>query len=229
MAHRDPETGQFVSDSGGSMLSYADHDVQHINHDLDYLATADVGPSATITDVREWDVTARGLDPDEIAELRAIRVNFTLQQAGSPISQDEIGSVRASLDTGYNLAGTEFLSAGPSTTTLDTDSSGTDDARVSFKDTDEVGQLTADQLSATVGFSDTTDGTGGSNGFPQVTYTMPYPGLTGGGPVVDSADGFQTRVELDVNNMVAGIGASARVSLFYAVEEVEGGRSRFGR
>ena len=210
-------------------LSYADHDVQHINHDLDYLASADAGPSTTVTDVREWDVTTRGLDPDEIAELRALKVQFTLQQSGDPISQDEIGSVRASLDTGYNLAGTEFLSAGPSTVLLDTDNSGTDDVRVSLKDTDEVGQLTADQIAASVGYSDTTDGTGGSASFPHIEYWVSFPELFGSGPVVDSADGFNTRLELDVNNMVAGVGCSARLSLYYAVEQVEGGRSRFGR
>jgi hypothetical protein len=209
-------------------VSYSDHDIQHVNHALTFLNSADSGPSDTIADVRQWEVTDRGLDHDEIAELRAMKVAVTLQSPSSPIAQDEIGSFRGFLDAGFNLSGTEFMPVATESDFVDSDDSGTDDARVDFKSTDEQGQLISDRLGAYAGYSDTTDGTGGAAGLPSTTYWVDFADLFGTGPFVDANDDFVTRLVIDVNNMVANAGISAGVSLFYAVYEHDEARPEFG-
>lgn len=227
--HRDPETGQFLSGNGGMNLSYAEHDVHHVRHSLEYLNSADAGPSAGASDVRQFEITERGLDPDELAELRAITVQATLVPGGNVIPQDEIGGIRAVVESGFNLSADEFVLSNRDTEGLDVDSSGTDDFTAGFNDTDEVGQLTAVQLGGYPGYSDTTDGTGGAGGLPQVQKTIAFPGLTGTGPVVDAVDDFSSKLFLRVENMVGGASVEAVYSLYYAVEESESGRTRFGR
>lgn len=215
------------SGSGGDW-EYSGHEVQHIHHDVDWLATADAGPSNTIDNVQRWEVTDRGLERDELAELRAVKVSFSLQQVGDPSSQDEAGSVRAFLDGGFNLSGDEFLSLGPSTAQIDDDNSGTNDYRISTKSSGEQGLLFADRIAGNPGFYEGASGAGGAAGFPNVHYFLDFGEHFGTGPVLDVNDDFVTRIELDVNNMVAGVGATAGVSLYYVLHEFEGGRPEFG-
>lgn len=221
-----------VSRSGSDAAdSYSDYDVHHIQHDLRWRPAADAGPSAQHDDDRQWEVTERGLEPDELAELAVLRVSASLGTDVDPIDQDEIGHVSGVFQTGFNLSGDEFLAAPGSANTdgIDIDNSGTNDFQARTRDTDEVGQLTHDRLDGYLGYSDTTDGTGGAGGFPSIVYIMDFHELFGSGPVVDAADDFWTSVLLDVNNVVAGAVASFKVSAYYHVEETERGRSRFGR
>lgn len=215
--------------SSSSSLSYSDHDVHHVSHVLKWSDNADSGPDDSVRDTRQFEITSRGIDPDELAELRAMRVQLTLGTDDSPVAQDEAGAVIAGFETGFNLSGDEFLFADRAQTGIDTDSSGTTDFQSIVNDTDEVGQLTADRLSMYVGYSDTTDGTGGAAGAPTMTYFLNCAELFGSGPYVDAADDFVTSITMDVNNLVAACTAEANLSLYYNVTEVEGGRTRFGR
>jgi len=228
MSSRDPETGQFVS-SGNRSMTYADHDVHWVRHALNFDDGADSGPDTVTNDIRRFEITSRGLDPDELAELRLLTIDASLKAGGTPIDQDEIGSVTAAIDYGYNLDGTEFLSATPNTEGIDVDDSGTDDYIAQFRDTDEVGQLGAHTLSMYPGYSDTTDGTGGSGSCPHFRFSFPLAAHLGTGPVVDSVDDFCSRIRLVINNMVADAAVDVKYGLYYAVEESESGRTRFGR
>jgi hypothetical protein len=220
-----------VHRSGNADVSYSDHDVHWIRHKNNFLAAADSGPDTTFESEEQFEVTRRGLDPDELAELRALVVDVSIGTGVSPIDQDEIGSFKADIECGFNLSGDEFLrSFGTlSNETVDVDASGTDDFRVGTRETDEVGQLFSAVLYAYPGYSDTNDGTGGSAGMPSLHETIDYTELTGGGPIVDAADDFTSRVSLDINNMVAGCEVDVTYGLYYAVEQSEGGRTRFGR
>lgn len=231
MPVRDPETGKFVSNGGTiSGLTYADHDVHHIKHQVNFLSSADAGPTTEVSDIQQWEITERGLDPDELAELRAMRVSATVGAFASPIDQDEIGGVNAKIGAGFNLSEGEFLwTADGAAEGQDVDASGTDDFNVVTADTDEPGELYHTQVSAYPGYSDTTDGTGGAGGMPTVTDTIAFEGLTGTGPIVDAVDDFSTLLEFEVRNMVANVAAWVDYTLWYAVEESESGRTRFGR
>lgn len=228
MVHRDPTTGQYVS-GDGSQLTYADHDVHWIRHEASFLASADSGPLTGLNDVQQWEITERGLDPDELAELRALTVDVTLGTVGDPIDQDEIGEINLRAQAGFNLSLDEFVLNNASTEGVDVDNSGTDDFNVVTNDTDEVGQLFAANLHGYPGYSDTTDGTGGAGGMPSLHETIHFPAMFGSGPVVDAVDDFSTHLRLDVNNMVAQVTAQATYQAVYAVEESESGRTRFGR
>lgn len=236
MPYRDPETGRFVAHDDHDHdhhhhRSFADHDIHHIRHDLRFLPSADAGPNVVHTEDRDWEITERGLDPDELAELVGLRVSATIGTDVDPISQDEIGHITGWFQTGFNLSGDEFLvSQGTQATEdFDVDGSGTADFRSFTRDTDEVGQLTADRLDGYLGYSDTTDGTGGAGGMPELNYVLNFRQMFGMGPIVDAADDFSTMVGLDINNVVAGATAKMTVSAYYEVEEYEHGRSRFGR
>lgn len=230
MVYRDPETGQYRSDGNGSKLTYADHDVHHIRHEVLFRDTADSGPNDNYADEQQFEITARGIDPDELAELRTLTVRAALVVDDAPEVQDEIGGITADLGCGFNLSGTEFLNAGgASLSSVDNDNSGTADYQIVTKDTDEVGQLWSATLSAYPGFSDTADGTGGAGSMPVVTQTLDLSGMFGTGPFVDSADDFTSRVALNLDNLITGVGVNVQYSLGYRVETMEGGRTRFGR
>jgi hypothetical protein len=228
MVYRDPETGQFRAGGNGG-LSYADHDVQWILHNVTFLDTADSGPDTALADTQQFEITERGLDPDELAELRLLTVDVALSLDEGVVDQDEIGGFVASVDYGFNLAGEEYLSAGGTATNEDVDDSGTDDFTVITRDTDEVGQLGSHELAMYAGYSDTTDGTGGSASCPRFYTQIPFATMLGTGPVVDAVDDFTSRVRLTAENMVGGGQVSVRYGCYYAVEESETGRTRFGR
>lgn len=229
MPHRDPETGQFTTGDGGG-LSYADHDVHHVYHELQFLDTATSGPTTNQVSEQQFEITERGLDPDELAELRAVVVDATLTSEGTVIAQDEIGTVKATLGAGFNLSDDEFLADDfEIPERFDQNDDGTNDFAVAVDDTDEVGQIFTGGLATGVSYSDTTDGTGGSAGYPHLREKISFAGLTGTGPFVDAADDFNSYIRLSVNNAVVDFSAEVRYSLYYRVEEMEGGRTRFGR
>lgn len=225
---RNPVTGQFVAEDGNMNLTYSDHDIHHISHEVTYLSTADSGPNDDYADVQRFEITERGLDPDELAELRAIRVDaaMTFEAAGA---QDSIGSVRASVECGYNLSGTEFLLSGRDSELVDTDGSGTDDFDVLTGSTDEVGQLFHGRLSCIIPYDDDSNGNGAGGHLQRLDETISYPQMTGTGPVVDSADDFVSRIRMNIENSITTVGCNVNYSLFYLVEETESGRTRFGR
>lgn len=230
MVHRDPQTGQFVeSDGDMSMLTYADHDVHHCRHLLRYEDDADAGPTVGTDNVERYEITERGLDPDELAELRAMRITATVRVRADG-AQDSRGSVLAEIGAGFNLSGTEFIGTAADATSIDVDDSGTADFTAQTRDTDEVGQLYTQRLSTAIGFDDDANANGGSGGGePTISETISFPALTGTGPVVDSADDFVSRVNLVVNNSITTVETDVRYTLYYAVEETESGRTRFGR
>ena len=219
-----------VSRSGDSSgISYADHDVHHVSHVLRFSQDADDGPDTGYRDTRQWEITARGIDPDELAELRFMTIQMNLGNDADSIEQDEIGSAVASYETGFNLSGDEFVLESRSTEDIDTGGGGNTDFIAAFGDTDEVGQLTANRLFQYAGYSDTTDGTGGAASGNTLAYQLNFGDVFGSGPYVDAADDFVTSIELNVDNMVSNMTAEINASLYYRVEEVEGGRTRFGR
>lgn len=215
------------SGSGGDW-EYAGHEVHHVTHEVDFLGSADAGPSNDFADSRTWEVTDRGLDRDELAELRGIKVSFSLQSAGDPSAQSQIGSVRGYLGAGYNIEGSEWLSWGADTDFVDDDDSGTDDYRIQTKATGEQGQIVADRIASFIGFGSGADGAGGAAGLAETNYFLDFSRHFGRGPVLDSNDDLKTRIRLDVNNSVIGIGATASLSLYYVLHEFEGGRPEFG-
>lgn len=212
----------------GSGVSYADHDVHHIRHSVQWRSDADSGPSDTIEDIQQFDITERGLDPDELAELRAMRVTlFTLTT--TTVNQGLPGTVVARIGAGYNLTGDEFLLSEADSTRIDTDDSGTDDFIVRTNDTDEVGQVYHATVQETVNFGDGTNGVGGAANDSMPSELLNMAELFGSGPFVDSADDFSSRIFLAVNDVLESVEIGISYSLYYDVNEVEGGRSRFGR
>lgn len=229
MPHRDPETGQFVGGDGGAQaLSYADHDVHHIRHQISSLASSG-GDDVTQTVEEEFEVTERGLDPDELAELRAMRVSIgTVAKAGQP--QDSRGEFAFQVDAGFNIGESDALfSSNTTARDLDPDADGTDEVRSRVAETDEVGQVYTHANSVGIGFDDDANGNGAGGQGVTVTETVDLAGMFGTGPFVDSADDFVSVATLSPDNVIEFFGVEIAYSLYYNVETTEGGRSRFGR
>jgi hypothetical protein len=181
--------------------------------------------------VQQFEITQRGLDPDELAELRTLQVSIGIRgvTAVGGGNQNQSGEVRAIVEPGFNLTDSEFLSDPDnlSSDTIDSDSSGTDDYAVTFGDTDEVGQLGSWVCMAGIGFDDA--GGGGPSTPGNVWDQVNMADLYGSGPFVDAADDFSSSIQLNVSNAVEQAECTVLYRLGYKVDEQEGGRTRFGR
>lgn len=209
-------------------MTYADHDVHWVQHGINFRSTGDSGPDDGFTDTQQFEVTQRGLAPDELAELRLMRaqVGVIFDADGA---QDSTGSVRVRVDSGFNLSGDEFLSSNPTFEQVDNDASGTNDYTVTTKDTDEVGQLFTFESAYAVPYDDDTSGNGAGGLMSPYGETINFADALGSGPFVDSADDFVSRLNMAITNNVTNVGVVVRYGLYYNVTEIEGGRTRFGR
>lgn len=219
-----------MSISGGGddgRTGYSDHEIHHVRQGLNVLENQDAGNFAE-TNASQFEITQRGLDNDELAELVAFRVQYGVA-LGPVSSQTAPGTVRVEFGAGYNLQDEEFLQVGGTFTTEDIDSSGTDDIQTVEADTDEVGQIWAAQTGATLPIDDSTDGPGAGADVEFDNEMVDFRAMLGGGPILDATDDFTPRVRVDQNNAGVRVEAQAVYTLYYDVETMEGGRPRFGR
>jgi len=213
------------NDLDGSELTYSDHEIQHIRHQLSFNGGEPSSPP--IEDERQFEITARGLDPDEIAELRGMRVQVsTFFDADT--AEDNVGSVRIDADAGFNLSGTEVLSLGASTEDKDPDDDGTDEGEARFRTTDEVGQLWTWSGVVSAPFDDDTNGNGGGAYAVNQTEMLVFPDFLGTGPVVDVNDDFTSKLRCLETANESELGVEVRYSLYYLVDEIEDSRPRYG-
>lgn len=229
-----------VHRSNDSDLSYADHDVHWIRHQLRWSQQGDAGPMEYYNDVDQFEVTARGLDPDELAELRGVKVLATAFENPEPGSaQDEPGGVIGYIDAGFNLSGGEVLrplieEAGferpdGTLTEIDSDNSGTDDFERIVRETDEVGQIVAETAVMQMAHREAADGVGGGGVGTVVSSYYDLAGQFGTGPIVDAADDWSSSISAEVRNVVGNAALEVVYGLYYNVEKSESGRTRFGR
>lgn len=213
---------------GGGPISYSDHDVHHIRHNVTVAAGAG-GDDLEQAAVEELEITERGLDPDELAELRAMHVSVgAVANGGEPQSQR--GEFSFTVDAGFNIGENDGLFGGEGTATaFDPDGDDTDEIVSRIRDTDEVGQIYAFADNFSIGFDDDTNGNGGATSTSSMTETVNMSDLFGSGPYVDSADDFVSVINVEPDNVIERFGVEVAYSLYYNVEQVEGGRSRFGR
>jgi len=197
-SHIDTESGSHVGES------YTDYQVQHIKH-----ATTATN-AATEEDVRQFEITERGLDNDEIAELAAYRYQMTIElESGAT----DAATLTGEGEFGFNLSGDEFLLGGPGL----------------IRDTDEVGQLEAVRDATGPSFADDSNGNGGAA--PGKLYDsglVPLMEVLGGGPVLDVNDDVTSRIEAATTG-VASVRVEARASLYWLVDTIEQARQQFGR
>lgn len=218
-----------IQDSGSGGVSYSDHDVHHIRHTLN-VEPGTGGITTTVDDIRQFEITERGLDPDELAELRAMRVSVGCRvRSGQPQSQR--GELSFQVGAGFNLSGNEFLAIADNDVEefIDPDGDGTDEIKARTTDTDEVGQIYHMTDSYSVGFDDDTNGNGGPTNSAPHAEVLDMNELFGSGPYVDAADDFSSLVQFRPSNVIERLACEIKYSLYYDVSEVEGGRTRFGR
>lgn len=213
------------TDSSG--LSYSDHDVHHVNHSVRILAGSG-GDDVFFRSNEQFEITERGLDPDELAELRAMRISIG-PTAGAGENQTQRGEFSFTVEAGFNMSEGEALSTGSSSTTTDTDSDGTDEINVVVNDTDEVGQIYAYNDNFNIGYEAPSDSAGAAGTGNSNTEVISMSELFGSGPYVDAADDFNSQITVRPENVVEKLGVEVTYSLYYDVSQVEGGRTRFGR
>lgn len=217
-----------IQGGGDGAVSYSDHDVHHVRHEIETQAGSG-GDNVSDVSTFEFDITERGLDPDEIAELRAMRVTVGAR-ADAVQGQDSRGAFQFDIDAGYNLSASEVIGQQiDQSEPLDPDGDGTDEFGTSAADTDEVGQVYTFGDAYMLGFDDDTNGNGSGTTLQSHTELLNMADLFGSGPYVDSADDFQSIINVEANNCIERLGVEVRYSLYYSVEQTEGGRSRFGR
>lgn len=216
-----------IQDSS-SGLSYADHDVHHIRHRA-LNQPASGGDDYVVNAVEEFEVTERGLDPDELAELRAMRVSVGAEVTAQE-PQDSRGEFSFNIDAGFNIGVSDALNQQDTDSTdFDPDGDGTSEARSDVAETDEVGQIYTLSDNYNVGFDDDANGNGGGGSNVPVVETIDFAGMFGEGLYVDSADDFASVIAVKADNVVELVAVNVTYSLYYNVQETEGGRSRFGR
>lgn len=211
--------------------TYADFDVHHITHKITAPNSRD-DPTQVVKREEQFEITERGLEPDELAELVAFRVETSINVDHNAVPPAKPGSCVVEAGAGFNLSGQEFVQEGGELlATFDDDNSGTDDAQVRANDTDEVGQLWFSNYGTAITFEDEGSGTGGpaaaSGRYPEVINLRE---MFGEGPVVDSVDDFTIRHRFELSSVdVYRVTSKLNFSLYYRVMETESGRSRFGR
>lgn len=217
-----------IQDSGGGR-TYSDHDVHHVRHRV-RLNGATGGDNLSQVSDQQFEITERGLDPDELAELKAMRVSVGVD-IGASEAQDSRGEVSYAVEAGYNTQNGETIrtaSASPAGD-FDPDGDGTDEISVFVSDTDEVGQIYTLADNANIGYDDDANGNGGGGANNVVTETLNMDELFGSGPFVDSADDFVSTIRIRPDNVIEQLEVDVVYSLYYNVSVTEGGRSRFGR
>lgn len=215
-----------IQDSGG--MTYSDHEVQWIRNSMTFRDAADSGPDTNVTDEAQFNVTERGLDNDELAELVYLRADISLA-INSVGDQTTANAFNAFTDWGANLAGTENLLTDDSKEFFDVDDSGTDDFVREERVTDEAGEFVSEILRATIGHRDTANSVAGGADNDRVQVEIDFRDVYGGGPFLDSTDDITNRVFFDVNNAIDSATLDQILTLGWRVETVEGGRAAFGR
>lgn len=215
-----------IQDTGG--FSYSDHEVQWILNDYQFKDAADAGPDTSLEDEAQFNVTERGLDNDELAELVYLRADLDLgvDSVGDQTTRNFFEVVTG---WGANLSGSEYVSTDNDFEQFDVDDSGTNDFQRNSRTTDEAGQWIAESLRATIGFRDTGNSVGANSTTDRVQVTMDFRDLFGSGPFLDSTDDLTNRIFMNVDNAIDGARLDQRLMLVYDVQTVEGGRAAFGR
>jgi len=213
----------------GEELAFSEIEPQHIRHSVRFYGDADAGPTVKEGFSRDFPITDRGLNPDEVAELVGMNVRaLVFSQADQP--QDSLGSMTATLEAGFNLSGEEFLYGNyDELEQFDVDDSGTVDFENRSNSIDEQGLLWAQAMQFEKGYDDDSNGNGGAGGSGNHTEEwIPFRDRFGQGPIVDEIDDFSSKILLDLENMIATCEARATYSLYYNVMELEEARSRYG-
>lgn len=218
-----------IQDSGGGgPVSYADHDVHHVRHKV-VNRSGTGGDDITFTSSEQFEITERGLDPDELAELRAMRISIGSRvEAGA--DQTQRGELSFTIDAGFNTSDAEVIRRVPTDfEQFDPDGDATNEIGVSTSDTDEVGQIYTFADNLNVGYDDATNGKGAGGQNNAETEMLNMADLFGSGPYVDAADDFVSTVHVEPDNIVELAEVDVVYTLYYNVQQTEGGRSRFGR
>lgn len=209
-------------------MSYADHDVHHVKHKLSQRPGTG-GADVEFVSTEQFEITERGLDPDELAELKAMRVSIGVDVAAGQ-GQDSRGEIGYTVEAGFNTQGGETIRTVDTVNDQkDPDGDGTDEINVSTADTDEVGQIYTMADVVNVGFDDDANGNGAGGQSNVTTETLNMAELFGSGPFVDSADDFVSVIEFRPDNVIEFVAVDVVYTLYYDVSVTEGGRSRFGR
>jgi hypothetical protein len=215
MVRRDPETGQYVSDSEhGIDLQYADFEIQTIR-------SQNVVPAGTTSDdasSRSYEVLGGDLQHDEVAMLANLRAVVATEVTGNPATenQDEAGAVGGKAELGVNITGDERATS--------------DQRDPNYGDEDNPGILSIMTTgSAGVPFVDTSASAGGAGGGGLVDrHQVDFMAMYGAGPYLDKSDDLTTRVETLSQNAVVETTTQAYYQLGWLVVEMENVRPTFG-
>lgn len=145
----------------------------------------DAGQSSTIS----YDVTERGLDRGEIAEVVAIHTTASMNLQESEVAtQTEPGSVHISNSFGTNPDGDGSVGLTPAEISLESVSN----VEFGFNSAtqDELGILDQVEIGYNMPFSDATNGFGGGGMVPTVDHLLNLKEMFGRGPMVDRFDDF---------------------------------------
>lgn len=239
MVHRDPETGQFVSGSGGDSMdtTYSDLEWYHQRYHLYAEHASGSGTNTyTVGDDRALDTERAppdGLDSNEVAELVTARI---IEWAGVLNTGDvdtEPGMAEYRLGVGFNTHGDEFSVFTPDTDVENSDFIGSGDTSsgaVSIGEpTDDPGELLATYGNVAWPGLDTTNGAGAGAGpvGERREHVLDFSGLDAG-PVVDKTDDLTVAAKVDKRQLSNGVRAGFQLHLGYRVHEIEGGRTRLG-
>lgn len=218
MAHRDPETGQFVESDEMDGLSYSDHEHQQVT----FIIENDDSANGEVEDVQKVEVNGpRGLDADELAELVYLRRQVSVIDNSGSTADDGTAEVEYGLEinTGNrdeflpNLSGDgeeNPVDEGGNTSLLYVD--------------DDPGRL--DYISTSMAF-----GGGKTSGPANLDRSVHYPGIYGSGPYLDPTDELGIFAEIDSNSVeqTGVFRLKVTLQMVWRIEEIPEGRSRYAR
>jgi hypothetical protein len=189
-------------------MSYNDIEVQNVVFDTiieDSASETFTAPEEV--EFQELEVTADGLDRNEVAELVAIRREAQLAPRAGGETADNNGHAAADVALGVNLEPPEFVVRAGGTNRVDTGAS-----NGGINDTDRSGQLDAFNLVVS------TPGSGGANE-ARTSIALSMRSMFGRGPLLDRFDDLGVFKGLNRESMDTAVKLEGRYQLYYMVYE----------
>lgn len=227
MVHRDPETGQFVSDDGTvADLAYTDFEIQPFNLEVENVGASN---SAEAIDF-SMDPFGRGLENSELAQMAFLDVHLSVRNdpdAGT--SNTSPGTLHGNAELGINMDESDMtMRTGEDGLVETEDASGNGVVNtIAARTGDEAGSLALLTASAEAGFQDGTN-TAGAGGMSGDRVQKDYQAAFGEGPWVDATDDVSGRLQVIKNTTDSDGRATLRGHLGWLVVEDESARPRFG-
>jgi len=231
MVHRDPETGQFLSDDDEPVeLTYADH--EFLNFRIGTIAGTSSGtPTENVGTEYAIESDVLDLENDELGMLAWMNASLSVYFHDFPEFGGEVtrGGAVVNAEIGANLAGSEYLSQTASDEGVQVIEDDDESVQLKLNADDEPGLWGALNATAHSGFKDAdADGSYSGNSVgDNDRIRRVFREETGGGPYIDATDDVTVGIYVDKEGTLTNLHAVVYGQMAFVVFEFENRRAEF--